>query len=96
MKIEITCRDDKNLKIKIEVYALVFTPESRQFSMPYCEGDDWYSSMNCPVTAIPEMLQVQWDRLWVVYKHGEDARAFSAWLVESEQKAQHSYKTMRG
>jgi hypothetical protein len=96
MNIELTCSDDGKYLQKLEVHALCFDPQSKAFSMPYCAGDDWFQVMRCAVAAVPTQLQFQWDRVAIHFERQADAAAFSSWLHEAEEKAQHGYRTMRG
>ena len=95
MKIDLTCGDNKKYEEGVEVFALHFNTESKNFSMPYCAGDDWYQILTCPLKAVPTSFSFQ-GGVSLHFAMQGDADNFLEWLIETDKKVRHGFTTMRG
>ena len=96
MIIVVTCREVKTFERKIGVYALDFNPQSKVFSMSYCDGDMWGIELKCPLEVHPINISFFRDAATVRFDRQDEAEAFVAWLIEGEKRVQRGFRTMRG
>jgi len=83
-----------NLVKEVTVYSLDFDPEKRRFFMGYQFGSGAGVQIDCPILAVPTALTAIGSQYRVNFPERQDAEAFCAWLIKSEEIAQEGYQSM--
>ncbi len=97
MKIELTCAENATFATTVEIHGLDFDSKANTFSMRVIMGDDWIGQkVHCPVDLVPISVHVEEGLGRIHFQRYKDAAAFGAWLIESDTKVEHGYRTMGG